>query len=416
VVGHHPQPRSNHAHGPVVSQLAGQLVGSKKHRKRAIIKIKITPLSGRSKELIMNHKDILKRAWQILWNYKALWVFGFILAITTASGSGSNAANNAGNNRPGNRQPPTFLGDSFQQGWEEMTHGFELFFKQGIRTEIVNTIFTIAIVIACVVLLLIVATIIFRYMSETALIQLVDQYEDSGERLGVRQGFRLGFSRTAAKVFLVDLVVNLPLIILVIFMMLMFLAPLLLLLTASKAAGVLGVVVTIGLFFSGIFLAIVLGAAIALLKHFFRRAVAIEGLGVFEALSHGFQLVRENLANVVLMGLITLGLNIGYTIILIPVGFLTLLAAAIIGGGVGLTIGGLTSLLASGDLPIIVGVATGLPFFILLMVIPLGFLDGLRETFMSTTWTLTYREARALASLMPDFEEDEPLQELDTHH
>ena len=362
----------------------------------------------------MNHKDILKRAWQILWHYKALWVFGFILAVTTASRGGSNVANSASNNQPSNQPPPAFLGDSFQEGWEEVEQGFELLFSEGIRTEIVNTIFAIAIVITCVALLLVVIAIIFRYMSETALIQMVDQYEKSGERLGVRQGFRLGFSRTAVKMFLVDLIVNLPLTLVIIFMFIMFLMPLLLLLLASNAAGVLGVVITIGLFFIGIFLAIVLGAAVSLLKHFFRRAVAIEGFGVFEALQRGFQLVRQNLTNVILMWLITLGLNLGYTILLIPVGFMVLLAAAILAGGIGLSVGGLTGLLTSGDLPVIVGLVTGIPLFILLMLIPLGFLDGLRETFMSSTWTLTYREACALDKLEPEFEEDIPLQESDS--
>lgn len=36
----------------------------------------------------MNHQQILKRAWHILWNYRAIWVFGILLALTTASGGG----------------------------------------------------------------------------------------------------------------------------------------------------------------------------------------------------------------------------------------------------------------------------------------------------------------------------------------
>ena len=41
----------------------------------------------------MDPVKILKRAWQILWSYKALWVFGFILALTAAGSSGGNANN-----------------------------------------------------------------------------------------------------------------------------------------------------------------------------------------------------------------------------------------------------------------------------------------------------------------------------------
>jgi hypothetical protein len=44
---------------------------------------------------------------------------------------------------------------------------------------------------------------------------------------------------------------------------------------------------------------------------------------------------------------------------------------------------------------IVAGVAAGV-LFILVLAVPLTFLDGLKETFLSSTWTLTYRELRAL--------------------
>ena len=37
---------------------------------------------------MINIGKILKRSWHILWNYKILWIFGFLLAIT-AGGSGN---------------------------------------------------------------------------------------------------------------------------------------------------------------------------------------------------------------------------------------------------------------------------------------------------------------------------------------
>lgn len=361
----------------------------------------------------MNHKDILKRSWQILWNYKALWIFGFILAITTASGSSSNAANSASNSSQGSQHPPAYWGESFEDGWEDAAQELEQLFTEVIPAAIVTTVVTIAVLVGCVIVILIIITIIFRYMSETALIRMVDKYEETGEKLSIREGFRAGFSRTAWKVFLADLVINLPLIILGIFMLIMILAPLFLLLTASEAAGILGVVATIGLFFIGIFLAIILFAVVSLFKHFFRRAVAIEGLGVIEGIRYGYHLVRKNLVNVGLMWLITLGINIGFTIFLIPVALLVLVISAVFSGAIGLAVGGLMGLMIDGTLPIAVGLMTGIPIFIIMIVIPLGFIDGLRETYMSSTWTLTYREARALESLDLEFEGDEVFPELD---
>ena len=39
----------------------------------------------------MDHIKILKRAFNITWVYRALWVFGIILALTTGGNSGSSS-------------------------------------------------------------------------------------------------------------------------------------------------------------------------------------------------------------------------------------------------------------------------------------------------------------------------------------
>ncbi len=40
---------------------------------------------------MINIGKILKRAWHILWNYRVLWIFGILLAITGAGrGGGGN--------------------------------------------------------------------------------------------------------------------------------------------------------------------------------------------------------------------------------------------------------------------------------------------------------------------------------------
>jgi hypothetical protein len=47
-----------------------------------------------------------------------------------------------------------------------------------------------------------------------------------------------------------------------------------------------------------------------------------------------------------------------------------------------------------------VAAVVGIPVFILVMAAPLSFLGGLFEVFLSSTWTLTYRELRAKAAPM----------------
>jgi hypothetical protein len=62
--------------------------------------------------------------------------------------------------------------------------------------------------------------------------------------------------------------------------------------------------------------------------------------------------------------------------------------------------GGLTGLAFEGPMPWIVAAVVGIPVFILVMAAPLSFLGGLFEVFLSSTWTLTYRELRAKAAPM----------------
>ena len=90
---------------------------------------------------------------------------------------------------------------------------------------------------------------------------------------------------------------------------------------------------------------------------------------------------------------------------------LLLVVAAMLGGLPALLVGGLASLAFKGAVPWILAAAVGLPIFILVVAVPGLFLGGLAEVFKSSTWTLTYRELRALEGLET---EPEPLPELET--
>jgi len=105
---------------------------------------------------------------------------------------------------------------------------------------------TIGVVLACVIVILIIAATVAHYVAETALIRMVDDYEETGEKHSVRQGFRLGWSRTALRFFLIDLLIGLPVAVVFILLFALAFAPPLLWATDSTAAEVIGTVVTIG--------------------------------------------------------------------------------------------------------------------------------------------------------------------------
>ncbi|MCK4315399.1 MAG: hypothetical protein KAX24_06475, partial [Anaerolineae bacterium] len=67
-----------------------------------------------------------------------------------------------------------------------------------------------------------------------------------------------------------------------------------------------------------------------------------------------------------------------------------------------------------GAVPWILAAVIGGPIFILVVASPWIFLGGLMEVFKSSTWTLTYRELRALEGLEAEREiETEEWPELD---
>lgn len=323
----------------------------------------------------MDHVKVLKRAWHTVWNYRALWIFGIILALTTG-GSSNN--------------------------WFQYSFRSEDFSVRGLRIdrispEVGRTLLAIGIGLACLIVLVIIVAAIARYVAATALIRMVDDHEETGQKRSVRQGFRMGWSRSAFRLFLIDLLIGLPVAVVFILLFLLAAAPLLLWVTESTA-WVLGMATTIGLGLLVVLLAIVVAVILSVLKPFFRRVCVLQNMGVAESIRQGYATVKQNLKDVGLMWLITVGLRIGWAILMIPVVFLLLVVSGVLGGVLALLAGGLTGLAFEGATPWIVGGAVGIPIFILVMVVPLSLLSGLFEVFLSSTWTLTYRELRTKAA------------------
>jgi hypothetical protein len=330
----------------------------------------------------MNHTKILKRAFSITLNYRALWVFGVLLALTLAHGSGGGGG---GGNSGVNINNKIFNGG---QGFPFQWPSFSI--------PAVNTLISLAIALICVIFLMAAIAAIVRYVSEVSLMRMVDSHEETGEKTNVRGGFRLGWSRRAGRLFLLDLLVGVVGFIAVLLLLLVAAAPLLVWLVNSQPLRILGTVVSIGMFFLVILLFIIIGIVLSVVMEFIRRAVVLEDLGVFDSFRRGFALVRQRLGDIVLMALILFAIGLAWIVVMIPVIILLLLAAVVLGGLPGLLAGFITSLFAQGAMPYIVGGLVGLPIFLLVIIAPSTFLNGLMETFKSSTWTLTYREVLAL--------------------
>ncbi|HUW94169.1 MAG TPA: hypothetical protein VMW58_00130 [Anaerolineae bacterium] len=346
----------------------------------------------------MDHVKVLKRAWEILWRYRVLWVFGVIVVLCAAGTSGNLTMNLGGGDGYEGPNAPPWAGE-----WRWEGEPFAEVMPQilGAWATVAGAILAIVTALCCVAIILSIAKVIFLYIGETALIRMVDDYEETGEKRGVRQGFRLGWSRTALRLFVIDLLTRLPgmLILLILLMLGAGLAALFFLFTDSTVVMVIGAVAVVGLGFLTILAAIVLSLAISLVRPLIFRVCALERRGVIESFRVGFDFIKAHLADTVVMWLIMVGLQIGWGIAMIPVVLFLLMVGGVLAGLAGLSVGGLSSLIFEGFVPWIVGFGVGVPLFVLIMSVPLLLLGGLAEVFKSSVWTLTYRELRALEGL-----------------
>jgi hypothetical protein len=363
---------------------------------------------------------ILKRAWNILWSYRALWVIGLILALTTAgtlpNDNNSGWRESARDQHPGETFPlPTR--QELQDAWEQMHQEMDwLPWQMHISTQEWNTVVWIGIGILFGLLVLGVVSTVARYVAETATIRMVDEYERTGQKVSLRQGLRYGWSRTSWRLFLINLLIGLPVFLLVLGGLVIGVVIFFLVIADNTLLSTAGIVALIGLVFLLILLGIILGVALNLLRDFFWRACALEGVGVREAIRQGWSMVRRDWKSVGLMWLVMIAVRIGWTIALVlafvlslPVLVLTILAGLIVGGLPGMLVGLVSSLFLGGPLPWIVGVLFGLPFFLVVAFSPLLFFRGLGLVYSSTAWTLTYRELKAMHSLSS---QDLPVNEL----
>jgi hypothetical protein len=363
----------------------------------------------------MDPVKILKRAWHILWNYRALWVFGLILALTAAGSSGGSG--NSGTRFSGdsnNQQLP--LPEDIREAMREAARAIEEVFERGLpalgppQGEL-TTLLWIGVIFVLSMMILGIVMTMARYVSETAVIRMVDEYESTDTKLKIQDGFRIGWSRTSWRLFLINLIVHIPVILLLILMGILGFIIYTMVAGGSESLAAVSVIAGIGGAFLAIFVVVILSIVLGLLRHFFWRACALENLGVGESLRRGFALVRENWKSVGLMWLVMIGLGIAWAlvsiiaiILTIPIVAVTAIIAALVAAIPGLLLVGLFSLFWSGYLPWIVAGIFVLPLFFVIAFSPWVLLTAWQQVFTSTVWTLTYREIKALPALLPETE------------
>lgn len=303
----------------------------------------------------MDYGKILRRAFRITLRYKALWLFGFILALL---GSGGN------------------FGQSFRYSFGGGPSMPDALPSPEIAAGVIIAVIALGLLLGLLV-------VVLNLVCHAALIGMVNEIEEE-EKTSIRGGFKIGLARTIT-LFLIRLVIGIPTFAVALFLILLGLSPLLLLFVDNTAAKVIGVGLAMGLLLM-VLGVIILGALVlSVAWEFIDRFCVIERRGVFHSIKGGFGYIRRNLARVGLAWLLMFAVGIGWGLVML---LLVLLLILLVAGPA------LVTYLATNALgpTLLVAVPLGL-----IAVLVLAFVGGLMVVFRSGFWTLTYLELKSLS-------------------
>lgn len=350
----------------------------------------------------MNHFEIVGESWRILWRHRSLWVFGLILALTSSTATDWLWLRNTDESQQSGLKITLMDDETFPQAFNRTVTAELGKAERELNRDLADLGFDLRVDLVQALTVLLIGGLVFyilgkilTYVSDVALIGMVDIQQEDGGFLRARQGWRLGWSISAWRFFAIDILVflmGLGVFVFLFGIVALFLLPWL---GGSEAAIIVGAILTSTLFFLALASMIVGGALLSVLKEFFKRACALEQLGVLAAIRRGGTLVRANLKDIALMFLIQLGIKMIWAPVIFVLVILLIGVATLVGGLSGGIVAGMSSLFSSGDLSVILALAIGIMLFILVLLAPLIFLQGLREVFLSSLWTLVYRSVRS---------------------
>ncbi len=356
---------------------------------------------------MVNFGSILKRAWNTLWNYRVLWIFGILFALTAGS-SGSNFSYEfgGGNYRGGND-------NQFFTAPGEVLHEFNTWVNQYVNPLFsqpnlhITTWIWIGVALLVFILLCGVINALIRYPSETALIRMVNRYDQDSTKETFKNGWKLGWSHAAFRIWVVDLIIGLPMLILVLALLGLGIGLFSNFMGNAQPYGLTPAQTTMFII-GGVVLLLFMAYAIFmiflnLLRQFIVRKTALENSGVMDSFKLGWLMFKNNWKSALLMWLIMLGIGIGamvsimiLTFFLIPVFILLLIPAAVTAAIPGLIAWGIASLFTGAPLSWIIALVVAMPFFILVVGSPMVLVSGWMKTFESSAWTMAYRDILAL--------------------
>ena len=374
----------------------------------------------------MNTEKIFKGSWGLMLRYKALWIFGVILALTTISFGSALWLRESDNHS--DRTLVNWEISTTDKAWIKENFGFDLPLNytltvDDLRFRLDNSsismvegarLFNTIIAMMAVLLTLFVVMLVLRYIAETALIKMVGEQQKSNELNSSREGWSFGFSYAALKLFLIDLVIFTLLLVLTPLLFLPALLPVFIMISGRPMAISFGLLLMTSLSLLSLAGMIVMWIAGLITVQLAHRACCLDGLGVLASIWRGFRLMRAQLGCVGLTWLVVVGLDLVYPLLVVPVGILLAAVGLVVGGGLALIFGSLLALVVAKTTAWTIAFIVGAVLLVLMIAVPLTLLGGLREVFKSSAWTLTFREAVRSQSIKSSSVTQSALQQMST--
>ena len=136
----------------------------------------------------MNYTNILKRAWHNVLNYRALWVFGIILALVTFSWGTAAFLGRDDESRGISivRGPSETFGEALertlQRELDQADRALEEFLTRELTLEVESNLAAVIAVLLSTAVALYIIGRVARYVSETALIRMVNRQQEVGQQ------------------------------------------------------------------------------------------------------------------------------------------------------------------------------------------------------------------------------------------
>lgn len=282
----------------------------------------------------MDIGSVLSRAWEIIWKHKVLWIFGIL--------AGCSGGNPAGN---------------FRSQWQQQASPqVQQFFSQMPDWQI-------ALLVGIAILIILVLVIIVAFlgtMGRIGLIRGTAQADQGATRLTLGELFN-GSLPYFWRVFLLNLLVGLAFAVVVIIVF------------VGLAITLVGFICLIPL----ACLLVPIGWLISILIEQANNAIVLENLGIMQGLQRGWQVIRDNLGSIIVMGLIlSIGVSlIGSLIIGLPLA--ALIIPAVLAATTQSNQAMWSALAVAG-----IGFLVYLPFLLVL--------SGILRSYIESAWTLTY--------------------------